>query len=240
LICYPQQGATGMTVQISASDNASFSTESIVAELKARIHSGRYAFGQRLIEMDLASEFSVGRGRIREAFRTLVGEGYLEFVANRGVFVRRYSREEIIAVGRVREVLEGLAARLAAEAQLTGEQRNALEASQARLNAAENAGQLDRFNQENNAYHHLIEEVAGNDLVETFIDRVRTPLVRLQPPRSFAIDSMERSNRDHRTITMAILSGSPEAAEAAMRAHVRAGNAHIASLPETVFQGAAG
>jgi DNA-binding GntR family transcriptional regulator len=213
-------------------------TEDIMTELKARIHGGRYSFGQRLIEMDLAAEFGAGRGRIREAFRMLVGEGYLEFVANRGVLVRRYTREEMIAIGRVREVLEGLAARLAAENRPEGNARKALEASQERMDAAEEAGDLDLFNLENRVFHSLIEDLAGNDLAGTFIERVRTPLVRLQLPRSFAVDSMTRSNLDHRTIAMAIISGSPDAAEAAMRAHVRAGNEHIASLPDEVFQDA--
>lgn len=215
-------------------------TEDIMAELKARIHSGQYSFGQRLIEMDLAAEFGAGRGRIREAFRMLVGEGYLEFVANRGVLVRRYTRDEMISIGRVREVLEGLAARLAAESRPQGAARIALEAAQGRMDAAEEAGDFDLFNLENRVYHSLIEDLADNDLAGTFIERVRTPLVRLQLPRSFAVDSMVRSNLDHRTITMAILSGSPDAAEAAMRAHVRAGNEHIASLPDAAFKDAGG
>ena len=213
-------------------------TEALVAELKRRILQGDYAFGQRLIEMDLAAEFDVGRGRVREAFRMLVGEGYLEFVANRGVLVRRYSRAEMIAIGRVREVLEGLAARLAAEGGLDADQRAALQEAQARMDKVESDGDLDAFNVENRAYHRLIQTLAGNDLVATFIARVRIPLVRLQLPRSFAADSMARSNLDHRTITMAILSGAPDAAEAAMRAHVRAGNAHIASLSDAAFRDA--
>lgn len=219
------------------SDSLPTSSHGIAHALKARILSGSYAFGQRLIEMDLSEEFSVGRGRIREAFRTLVGEGYLEFVSNRGVFVRRYSREEMLDMGRAREVLEGLAARLAAEKDLQDSERDALSTLQHRLNAVEGAGDLTAFADENRAYHRLIEQLACNGHVSGFIERVRVPIVRMQLPRSFAANSMARSNRDHRTITMAILSGSPDAAEAAMRAHVRAGNDHIASLPDEVFTG---
>lgn len=211
-------------------------TESLSAELKNRILNGVYGFGQRLIEMDLAAEFDVGRGRVREAFRMLMGEGYLEFVANRGVLVRRYSRNEMISIGRIREVLEGLAARLAAERDLNDDERAALLDVQRRMDEAEGSGNLVEFNQGNHDFHRLIEDLAGNALLATFIDRVRIPLVRLQLPRSFAVDSVTRSNLDHRTISMAILSGSPDAAEAAMRAHVRAGNAHISSLPKDAFR----
>lgn len=207
----------------------------IAQDLRQRILAGDLRAGQRLTEMELVERYQVGRGRIREAFRMLVGEGYLEFVTNKGVLVRRYSREEVLATGRAREVLEGLAARLAAERALSADQRRALEETQAQLDAAEAAQDVDGFNDINRAYHALIEDLGGNAHVAEFISRVRLPLLRLQLPRSFAVDSIERSNRDHRAITMAILSGAPEAAEAAMRAHVRAGNDHISALSDEAF-----
>lgn len=214
--------------------------ETIAAALKQRIFAGDFALGQRLIEMELAEEFRVGRGRIREAFRMLVGEGYLAFVANRGVLVRCYSREELIAMGRAREVLEGLAARLAAERDLGADARRDLTEAQALMDHAEARGDVDAFDTGNRSYHRLIFSLADNSAVREFTDRVRLPLIRLQLPRSFSIDAMPRSNRDHHVITAAILAGVPDAAESAMRAHVRAGNDHISSLPDAVFEAASG
>ena len=173
---------------------------------------------------------------MREALRTLVGEGYLEFEANRGVIVRRYSRAEMLEAGRLREVIEGLAARLAAEAAIAEDDRAALADLQERMDRAESAGDLDAFNALNRDWHRLIARLGGSPALLTAMERIRLPLVRLQLPRSFSADSMERSNRDHRVITLAILSGSPDAAEAAMRAHVRAGNAHVAALPPEAFR----
>ena len=76
------------------------SDSAICDGIKTRIHRGGFAPGQRLIEVDLAEEFSVGRGRIREIFKTLVGEGYLEFIKNRGVYVRRFTRARCWRVWR--------------------------------------------------------------------------------------------------------------------------------------------
>jgi GntR family transcriptional regulator of vanillate catabolism len=212
-------------------------TTSIIAErIKSRIHSGAYAPGQRLIEVDLAEEYDAGRGRIREVFKTLVGEGYLEFITNRGVYVRRFTRAEILEMGRVREVLEGLSARLAAEAQLSAEQRATLRTHQQRLDAAEEAHDIDSYNTENFAYHATICAIAGNRHVDEFLHRVRLPLYRLQLPRNFSSDSMTASNRGHQVITAAILAGNPDAAEAAMRSHVREGNAHVLRLSEEYFR----
>ena len=210
--------------------------EGIAQTLRSRILDGRYALGQRLIEMELAEDFGVGRGRVREAFRMLVGEGYLHFAANKGVLVRRYSREELLSMGRAREVLEGLSARLAAERDLTDAERAALQDLQNQMDQAEGAGDVEGFAHGNRDYHVMIENLGANIHVRDFVNRVRLPLVRLQLPHSFAAESMPASNRDHRVITAAILSGAPEAAEAAMRAHVSAGNAHISALPDDSFE----
>lgn len=208
----------------------------IADDIKTRIYRGGYAPGQRLIEIDLAEEFSVGRGRIREVFKTLVGEGYLEFIENRGVYVRRFSRAEILGMGRVREVLEGLSARLAAERELTGEQRDLLRSHQNRLDDAEAYNDVERYNAENFAYHATICRIADNRHLEQSLARVRLPLYRLQLPRSFSSDSMATSNRDHQVITSSILAGKPDAAEAAMRAHVHAGNQHVLRIAEEHFR----
>lgn len=212
------------------------SDSDICEGIKTRIHRGGYAPGQRLIEVDLADEYAVGRGRIREIFKTLVGEGYLEFIKNRGVYVRRFTRAEILEMGRVREVLEGLAARLAAEKELTAEQRQLLTTLQGRMDDAEARNDVDGYNVENFQYHAAICAIANNRHVEQSLDRVRLPLYRLQLPRSFSSDSMANSNRDHQVITSAILAGKPDAAEAAMRAHVFAGNQHVVRLAEEHFR----
>ncbi|MFD1912171.1 GntR family transcriptional regulator [Halodurantibacterium flavum] len=219
-----------------ATASATASAEAIADGIKDHIQRGGYAPGQRLIEIDLAEQFAVGRGRIREAFKTLVGEGYLEFIKNRGVYVRRFSRAEILDMGRVREVLEGLSARLAAEKELSPEERDLLVAHQDRLNEAEAHNDVDRYNTENFQYHATICTIAGNSHVEQSLARVRLPLYRLQLPRSFSNDSMASSNRDHQVITSSILAGKPDAAEAAMRAHVRAGNQHVIRLAEVHFR----
>jgi DNA-binding GntR family transcriptional regulator len=224
-----------MSVDILSRTSLATTPDALAEGMRERIRRGSYAPGQRLIEIDLAEEFGVGRGRIREVFRTLVGEGYLVFVENRGVYVRRFSKVEILEMGRVREVLEGLAARMAAERDLTSEQRSRLGRHQALLDSSAAGNDIDAYNHENYAYHATICDLSGNPLTAEFLTRVRLPLYRLQLPRSFTEDSMARSNRDHQVITSAILSGNPDAAEAAMRAHVRAGNQHVASLDERYF-----
>ena len=210
-------------------------SEGIAAAIRARILDATLGAGQRLTEMDCAAEYDVGRGRVREAFRILVGEGYLEFLANRGVRVRHYSRTEILDMGRAREVIEGLAARLAAERPLVTGDRDRLSALQSRMDEAEAGKDHQAYAELNRAYHGLIAALAQNAYVADVLERVRIPAVRLQLPDSFAADALTSSNADHRVVTAAILNANGDAAEAAMRAHIRAGNAHIAGLPADVL-----
>lgn len=210
-------------------------TRDIVDALKARIFSGELRPGTRLIETELARDFDVGRGPVREAFRVLVGEGHLQSHAHRGVLVRRYTREELLEMGCAREVLESLAARLAAEKTLTEEERSALRASQDRMNVAEAEQDLDTYSRENRNYHTLIETIADNAHVADLIERVRVPYLGLRLPQLFAVDQLRQSNEGHRLVTYAILAGAADVAEAAMRSHIRAGNAHTAQLPDELF-----
>src|SRR5512134_3171820 len=87
--------------------------EATIEAIKSGIFEGRYAPGQRLIEADLTRELSVSRGPLREALGRLVADGLVEIEPYRGAIVARPSREDVANTLQLREVLEGLAARLA-------------------------------------------------------------------------------------------------------------------------------
>src|SRR5260370_29795616 len=69
--------------------------------------------GQRLIELDLASQFSVSRVPLREALKTLEAQGILERGQNRGVRVVELDETRIDRICEVRAALETIAARYA-------------------------------------------------------------------------------------------------------------------------------
>ena len=83
-------------------------------EIEKLILSGKLSAGHRLSENSFAERFKVSRGPVREAFRSLVEAGLLEFIPHRGVFIRQISLTEAIDSYEVRAGLFGLAGRLAA------------------------------------------------------------------------------------------------------------------------------
>lgn len=89
--------------------------ERVFSYLKAAILDGTIATGKRLTEEGLAAQLGVSRTPVREAIKRLEAEGHLKVLPRRGITVPRITAEQVEELGAVREVLEGLAARLAAE-----------------------------------------------------------------------------------------------------------------------------
>lgn len=209
--------------------------QEISEQLKLRITQGAYAPGQRLLEKDLVEQFGVSRGRMREALRNLVGEGLLEFEEQRGVRIRRLTRKTATDIGRVREMVEGLAARQAAEQELDETTAARFKALAEQMNAVAEARDAELFGRLNKEFHDLIVETAGNEVLSSTLDRLRVPLFRLQFYEGMTTENLPERNRDHQEITRAILAHEPDRAEEAMREHVRGGNARLVELADRIF-----
>lgn len=90
--------------------------EQIAAQVGDRILEGRLAPGARIGEQELADEFQVSRGPVREAIRILEREGLATILARRGAIVTELSAEELRELFEIRAGLFDVVARqLAAE-----------------------------------------------------------------------------------------------------------------------------
>lgn len=89
------------------------SAEQVCDRIRSAILSGELKPGSKLTEQDLAAEFEVSRTPVREAIRQLEVERLVSRTPFVGVTVTQLSPEEVIELLDIREVLEGLVARLA-------------------------------------------------------------------------------------------------------------------------------
>ena len=91
--------------------------EQVLEQLRAAILDGTFAPGEKLAEVELAAEFGVSRGTVREALRTLHNSGLLEGSERSSLHVRRLGARQIVELYDVRAGLEGqaMAAILGAE-----------------------------------------------------------------------------------------------------------------------------
>lgn len=136
--------------------------------LRDDIVLGRRAPGSRLIERDIATELNVSRLPVREAIRTLVGEGVVIARPRTWAVVREFTQSDIQDFGEVREAIETLIFVFAAQrhtpegiARLRGAYERELAAAQvhdvetARLAASE--------------FHEISAGLAGNEMLSELI-----------------------------------------------------------------------
>ena len=96
-------------------NSAGSQTTKATLGLRELVFSGAVGPGERLPEVELAERLGVSRTPLRTALQTLAHEGVLEALSGGGFVVRLFSRADVSDAIELRGVLEGTAARFAAE-----------------------------------------------------------------------------------------------------------------------------
>ena len=185
--------------------------------LKGEILSGKLPSGSRLGEIALAERLGVSRTPVREAVQRLAQDGLVEVSANRGAKVKTVSTADVEDVYAVREVLDGLAARLAATHR-TPEQ---LEVMQHALDRLERADPSD-FEMQIAAdleFHGLIAEASGNLTLNTTLKNLSENVARVKLLSKHTNQS-ETTRTAHHQLLSAISQRDATSAEHLARAHV--------------------
>jgi DNA-binding GntR family transcriptional regulator len=203
----------------------------VVAHVRAALLEGALSPGQRLVEADLARDSGAGRGSVREALRRLAAEGTVTLERHRGASIRKLTRDDVVALYDVREVVEGLAARLAAAKGLS----KAIAAAHDATRRAEARGDATGYARANADFHQAILAAADHKLLPELVERLRLPVLRVQFRALLGAETMARSQADHARIVAALRTKNPAKAEAAMRAHIRRSAEVVAKLPDGVF-----
>lgn len=203
--------------------------ETIYEEIKRRILSGYYLPGMRLIESSLTEELKVSRVTLREALRLLVADGLATQIPNSGISVKRFTRKDVIELYTVREPLEALVARLAAEV----ENKELSQLEEICKKSARALGQNNYTTQVhynlNEIFHNELLRVAGNTTLITTLERLSTKVMRYQFMPFLKEKDGNNSYQDHECILEAVKAGNGELAETIMRHHIKGGLEFILS-----------
>lgn len=211
--------------------------DEVVSRLRDGIIDGTLPAGTRLQQVALAEQMGVSRTPLREALRVLENEGLLRTSdGNRTVEVVPVSSDDLHDMYQLREVIDGLAARLAAQRGLS-----AADEEQARhllVEMAESSEPYDpvQRNRSHAQFHELIAQASGNARVQSFASLIRTssaalymPLQRETALANLLVEDPNRSYKQildeaqiqHREVIDAIVDRNPDAAEAAARRHIQ-------------------
>lgn len=199
--------------------------------LRALILAGEFPANTRLSEIALAERLEISRTPLRQAMDRLVEECLLERIDTGGCRVASFSMSDIYDAIEIRGVIEGTAARLAAE---RGPDPDRLAEAERVLTHLDDAVfgrggiDFDAYVTYNARFHRLIASLAGSPVLEREVDRVsRLPLAS---PSAFLQGqdvipdfqkSLQRAQYQHRAILASIIAGESARAEALAREHAR-------------------
>ena len=213
---------TDPVTAIQPEEGARTLSERVFARLQDDIVRGVIAPGSKLGESELAARYGVSRGPLREAIRRLESRKLLERVPHVGTRVASLSLADLVEIYRVREALEGMAARLAAENmsadEVTGlydllaqhEQQQDLREDTAYF---QREGDLD--------FHYRIIQGGHNQTLMHLLIGEVYHLVRMYRYQfSTVANRPQKALREHRQIVEAIEAGDGEMAEILMRRHI--------------------
>jgi len=151
-------------------------TERAAIALREMLVQGRLRPGEKIREVPLSAELNISRIPLHLALERLAGEGFLEMLPKRGFRVQRFSVEDIYDAIDLRGVLEGAAARIAAERlKDTPSLAPMQKLSQEILNLVRRSGMtIDTFTQYielNSRFHSGLLELAGSRMLRRAIER---------------------------------------------------------------------
>ncbi len=198
--------------------------DQIFAEIRQEIVEGRIPQGSKISEPELARRYGISRGPLREAMRRLESSNLVSRRANVGARVITLSSEQLLEIYHVREALEGMAARLAAERMpgaevkelqsLLAEHRRQVELEQGRA-YFQREGDLD--------FHYRIVRGSHNLRLVSLLCNDLYHLVRMYRCQFGMVSPRaRRAFREHAQIVDAIADRDGELAEILMRRHIRA------------------
>lgn len=203
--------------------------ERIRIAIEAEILSGARPPGSPIDEKALAASFNASRTPVREALMLLAAQGLVHIAPRSGIYVRRPTATELVALLEALCEIEATLARLAAR-RITSEKAALLTASLKVASACAKANDRPGYAAANTVLHGHIYEGSSNPIL---VDHVRGVRKRLAAFRQRGFDQPGRllvSDQEHRRIVEAICKGDGEAAAAAMREHISVGGEALVSL----------
>lgn len=190
-------------------------------QLSERILRNQLPPGTSLSVPELSRRLGISRSPVREAVQRLIYDGLADYRGRRGTVVSSIEVSDFVALLEVREVLEGLTARLAAQ-RATDEERARLEALHREFLSLEpgsdpSESTLVEFDM---SFHQLIREMSCNPDLGIILARTQARAHLSMHTLWTGARNVEAVQSEHGEICAAILARDPDRADAAARDHI--------------------
>ena len=200
-------------------NNSGTTAEAVYRTLRGGIVHGNLAPGERLRSDALAQEMQVSPTPVREALRKLEAEGLVAHAGSRLV-VRAFSEQDLTEQFHVREALEGMAARLAAENATPAEIAEIRELldDMEPIRRRGDVGALRRLTAE---FHQLVGRASHNNRLLQALQALLVHVRQLETSTLYNEGRPAQAIAEHRNLLQAIEARDADRAEKHAREHRR-------------------
>jgi GntR family transcriptional regulator of vanillate catabolism len=217
-------------------------TVKALLELRELILGGELRPGDRISELAIVERLGVSRTPVRTALVRLAEEGFIEEIPSGGFAVKGFSERDVFDAIDLRGLLEGMAARLAAERSLsTGDLapiRDVLAATDALIaEAGDNEEFFSGYVALNGRFHEMLWALSDSPVVVRQIERVsalpfasHNGFVMAQSAAGEARTILAVAQDQHRCVVDAIEAREGARAEALMREHARLASRNLRTV----------
>jgi DNA-binding GntR family transcriptional regulator len=218
-----------LTPPIGAAVEGETLSDHVLRQIQLAIVKGDIAPGSKISEPELARAYGISRGPLREALNRLEGQKLLVRVPHAGTRVVSLSRQELSELYQIRESLEGMACRLAAERMRPDqveELRGVLQAHE--RDEAFQAGRGYYQQEGDYDFHYRIVQGSANRMLFRLLCDELYQLARMYRIQYSALPNRPgQAYAEHHRILDAIADGDGELAEMLMRRHIRTSRLNI-------------
>ncbi|WP_322982057.1 GntR family transcriptional regulator [Pseudomonas sp. C11] len=204
--------------------------------LREMIVSGNLEAGSRLTEAKLAEQFNVSRGTVRAALHKLSNEGLVTQVLYTGWSVIAIDAQDAWELHNLRRVLDGLAARLAAE-RIEPAGAKLLQAAYQRLCQASEVGDPKDIANADFEFHKLIVALSGHRRLQEHYKLTEQQIRVFIASCDSGYSDYQNIGHRHEALVDAILSGDADGAERLAKEHnAKHGDALISNMRQMESQ----
>jgi DNA-binding GntR family transcriptional regulator len=190
-------------------------------QLKAMILERRLVPGDKVFQDRLAQEMGVSRTPLVNALKVLEQEKLIKAIPRRGFFVRQFTGEEMIYIFELREVLEGLAARRAAEL-ITQAQIKQIQTFFEAFTDLKHIEDYSAYAREDRRFHNFITDLGGKEFLKSFLTSYNVVLFSYQVSSyGGLVRHPDETLPEHLGIIKALKDKDSAKAEEIMRLHLK-------------------
>ncbi len=187
--------------------------------LKTMIMDRQLLPGEKIPQEKLAEDLGISRTPLINALKFLEKEKLVQSIPRRGFFMRTFTKKEMISIFELREVLEGLAARKAAQ-KITDNEIDQLGKFFKQFAGDKDIDDIRAYAREDRRFHKFLLDIGAKEFLKSILETYNVISYSYQVVSPEGLVRHPRETiREHRAMIEAIAGRDAEAAENLMRRH---------------------